>query len=113
MAGDIGLRQAIADLVALTRGLTVAANDVMVVTSTQAALDLIAATLPPASAVVVEDPGYICADAAFTSRGHRIVPAPVDRDGLDVARSTPGGTQAGADRDDTLLPVPDRTTDER
>ena len=85
MAGDIGLRQAIADLVAPTRGLTVAANDVMVVTSTQAALDLIAATLPPASAVVVEDPGYIFADAAFTSRGHRIVPAPVDRDGLDVA----------------------------
>jgi GntR family transcriptional regulator/MocR family aminotransferase len=83
--GDAGLRQAIADLVAPARGLTVAADDVLVVTSTQAALDLIAATLPPASAVVVEDPGYIFADSAFTSRGHRIVPAPVDDDGLDVA----------------------------
>ena len=75
----------IADLVAPARGLTVAADDVLVVTSTQAALDLMAATLPPGSAVVVEDPGYIFADSAFTGRGHRIVPAPVDGDGLDIA----------------------------
>jgi len=57
---------------------------VMIVTSTHAALDLIAATLPPASAIIVEDPGYVFADAAFTQRGHRILAAPVDDDGLDV-----------------------------
>ena len=85
MSGDPGLRRAIADLVAPTRGLTIDADDVMIVTSTQAALDLVAAVLPPGSTVVAEDPGYIFADAAFTRRGHRIVPVPVDRDGLDIA----------------------------
>lgn len=85
MMGDFGLRRAIADLVAPVRGMTVAAEDVMIVTSTHAALDLIAAILPPASSIVVEDPGYVFADAAFTRRGHRIVPAPVDDHGLDVA----------------------------
>ena len=85
MMGDPGLREAIANLVAPTRGLTVDADHVAIVTSTQSALDLIAAILPPGSSIVVEDPGYVFADGAFVRRGHRIVAAPVDRDGLDVA----------------------------
>lgn len=83
-AGDPGLRQAIATIVAPTRGLSVAADNIVVVGSTMAGFDLIAATLPRKSAVVVEDPGYHFADDAFHQRGHRVVPAPVDADGMDV-----------------------------
>ena len=54
-------------------------------TSAQSAFDHLAATLPEGSKVVVENPGYVFADAAFAGRGLTIVPAPVDRDGLDVA----------------------------
>lgn len=85
MMGDAGLRRAIADFVAPARGLSVSAEHVLVVTSTQAAMDLIAAILPSESEVVVEDPGYVFADAAFTRRGHRIIPVPVDAEGMDVA----------------------------
>jgi GntR family transcriptional regulator/MocR family aminotransferase len=83
-AGDAGLRQAIADLVLPARGLAASADDVIIVTSTQSALDLIAATAPAGSAVVVENPGYVFADLAFAGRQLRVVPAPVDDEGLDV-----------------------------
>jgi GntR family transcriptional regulator/MocR family aminotransferase len=83
-AGDRGLRQAIADLVLPARGLSGIADDVVIVTSAQSAFDLIAATVPAGSTVVVEDPGYVFADGAFTRRGLTVVPAPVDANGLDV-----------------------------
>src|SRR3982751_1577541 len=67
-AGDRGLRQAIADLVLPGRGLSGTSDDVVIVNSAQSAFDLIAATVPAGSAVVVEDPGYIFADGAFTRR---------------------------------------------
>ncbi|HUP67148.1 MAG TPA: PLP-dependent aminotransferase family protein, partial [Sphingomicrobium sp.] len=83
-AGDRGLRGAIADLVLPTRGLTGTADDIVIVTSAQSAFDLVAATVPPGSDVVVEDPGYIFADGAFAGRGLNVVAAPVDRHGLHV-----------------------------
>ena len=66
-AGDRGLRQAIADLVLPGRGLSGTSDDVVIVNSAQSAFDLIAATVPAGSAVVVEVPGYTFADGAFAS----------------------------------------------
>lgn len=83
-AGDPGLREAIATIVAPMRGLTVSANELMIVGSTISALDLIAAALPANSTVVVEDPGYHFADGAFLQRGFSIIPAIVDEEGLDI-----------------------------
>src|SRR5205085_1093568 len=83
-AGDLGLRQAIADLVLPSRGLSASADDLVIVTSAQSAFDHLAATLPPGSSIVVENPGYVFADAAFSGRQLRVVPAPVDDNGLDV-----------------------------
>lgn len=83
-AGDVGLRQAIADLVLPARGLSASADEVIIVTSAQSAFDHLAATLPEGSQVVVENPGYVFADAAFTGRGLTVVPAPVDDEGLNV-----------------------------
>ena len=83
-AGDRGLRRAIADLVLPARGLSGNADDVVIVTSAQSAFDLIAATVPAGSEVVVEDPGYVFADGAFIRRGLKVIPAPVDADGLNI-----------------------------
>lgn len=83
-AGDFGLRQAIADLLLPARGLSASADDLVIVTSAQSAFDHLAATLPPGASVVVENPGYVFADAAFAGRQLRVVPAPVDANGLDV-----------------------------
>jgi GntR family transcriptional regulator/MocR family aminotransferase len=84
-AGDPGLRQAIATMVAPVRGLSVTVNDIVIVGSTRSGFDLIAAALPANSAVIVEDPGYHFADGAFHRRGFKVIPAVVDDDGLDVA----------------------------
>lgn len=83
-AGDPGLRQAIAGVVAPMRGMTATADDVIIIGGTTSGFDLIASTLPEGATIVVEDPGYHFGDAAFRQRGCTIVPAPVDEHGLDV-----------------------------
>ena len=86
-AGDPGLRQAIATIVAPMRGLTVTADQLMIFGSTISALDLVASALPANSTVVVEDPGYHFADAAFVQRGLSVVPATVDQEGLNISEA--------------------------
>ena len=83
-AGDPGLRQAIATMVAPMRGLSITADDIVIVGSTTAGFDLIAAVLPAKSTVIVEDPGYHFADESFQRRGLKIIPVAVDGEGLDV-----------------------------
>jgi len=83
-AGDFGLRQAIATIVAPTRGVSVAADDIVIFGSTVTAVELIAAAFPKGSKVIVEDPGYHFIDGAFHRRGFAVVPVAVDEEGLDV-----------------------------
>jgi GntR family transcriptional regulator / MocR family aminotransferase len=84
-AGDPGLRCAIARHIGITRGIPAAADDVVITSGTQQALDVIArALLAPGDCVAVEDPGYLPARRLFQSLGGRIVGAPVDREGLLV-----------------------------
>ena len=82
--GDFGLRQAIANVVAPTRGLSVTADDILIFGSTVSAIELIAATFPKGSAAIVEDPGYHFVDGSFRRRGMEVITAPVDANGLDV-----------------------------
>lgn len=85
------LRREIATHVGLSRGLRCGPEHVLVLTSTQEALDLAARVmLDPGDTVVVEDPGYLSAHAAFAAAGARLHPVPVSRDGL-VTRSLPRG----------------------
>jgi GntR family transcriptional regulator/MocR family aminotransferase len=84
-AGDPALRAAIAAYVTNARGARCTADQVFVVNGTQQALDLVARVLlDPGDAVWVEDPGYAGAQAALVGAGARIVPVPVDDEGLDV-----------------------------
>lgn len=85
-AGWLPLRQAIASYLHAVRSLACSPDQIMIVSSTQAALDLCARVMArPAEAVWVEDPGYPGAREAFLLNGLRPVPVPVDHDGLQVA----------------------------
>ena len=58
----------------------------VIVSGTQQALDLLARLLiKPGDPVWMEDPGYFGASIAFARAGARIVPIPVDEEGLSVS----------------------------
>lgn len=85
-AGFPPLREAIAEYVAAARGTTCCAEQVIVTSGAQQGLALIARlVLDAGDAVWTEDPGYPRARASFAAAGARVVPVPVDIDGLDVA----------------------------
>ncbi len=84
-AGHPALRSALASMLAATRGLPVTANDVVITRGSQMALTLTArALLRPGDTVAVEQVGYRPAWEAFRGAGARVVPVPVDADGIDV-----------------------------
>jgi GntR family transcriptional regulator/MocR family aminotransferase len=84
-AGLGSLRAAIATHLRTARAVRCEAEQVIVVSGSQAALNLSAAVLlAPGDRVVVEEPGYPGADAAFNARGAELVPIDVDPHGVDV-----------------------------
>lgn len=86
-AGYGPLREAVAAYLGTARGVTCNPRQVIVLTSSQQALDLAARLLvDPGDEVWMEEPGYLGGRAALTAAGARIVPVPVDENGLDVAR---------------------------
>ncbi|MBB2930234.1 MocR-like pyridoxine biosynthesis transcription factor PdxR [Paraburkholderia silvatlantica] len=86
-AGEEKLRLAVSRYLAFNRAVQGNWQDVIVTQGAQQALDLLArVTLTPGDVVVVEDPGYPPARDVFAALGAKVVPVPVDRDGLVVAR---------------------------
>ena len=84
--GSKALRETIASYLRTARSLHCDADQVMIVSGSQQALEISARVLfDPASPVWVEDPGYALARAAFALTGCHLVPVPVDQEGLDVA----------------------------
>lgn len=85
-AGHPPLREAVAAYLGNARGVRCDASQVVIVSSSQQALDLIARlTLDPGDDVWIENPCYPGARAALLGSGARLVPVRVDDDGLDVA----------------------------
>jgi GntR family transcriptional regulator/MocR family aminotransferase len=79
------LREAIARSVSYARDVRAEPDDVVVTAGAQQGLDLIARVLlEPGDVVAVEDPGYPNARRLFASHGARVVPIPVDDEGLVV-----------------------------
>ncbi|MCE3001858.1 MAG: PLP-dependent aminotransferase family protein [Xanthomonadaceae bacterium] len=86
------LREAIARYLTQSRGARCTAAQVLVLTSSQQALQLLSATLLDEGDVVwMEDPGYAGARAAFAASGARLVDMPLDEQGatLDPRRPAP------------------------
>jgi GntR family transcriptional regulator/MocR family aminotransferase len=82
------LRVAISGHVSFTRAVACAPEDIVVTSGAQQAFDLLARVLvtPGRTTVAVENPGYPPARRALAAAGARIVPIPVDADGMLVSR---------------------------
>lgn len=82
------LREALAHYLATSRGVRASADQIMILPSAQAALNLIAATVVAAGDEVwVEDPGYPGAVAAFRASNARVTGIRLDEQGM---RRMPG-----------------------
>src|SRR5436190_9483479 len=80
------LREAIATYVRTSRGVRCEAEQIMIVSGSQQALDLATRVLLDAgTAAWVEEPGYWLVHRVLQSAGCRAVPVPVDSNGLMVA----------------------------
>jgi len=84
-AGYAPLREQIAAYVGAARAVQCGVSQVIVIGGSQQALELSARLLlDPGDAAWIEDPGYLGARAALQSSGARVVPVPVDDDGIAV-----------------------------
>jgi GntR family transcriptional regulator/MocR family aminotransferase len=86
--GRAVLRAAISNHVSFARAVASEPADVVVTSGTQQAFELLARILvtPGQTGVAFEDPGYPPLRAAFIANGARILPTPVDSEGLVVER---------------------------
>jgi GntR family transcriptional regulator / MocR family aminotransferase len=84
--GRADLREAIAIYLKRSRGVRCEADQVMIVSGSQQALDLATRVLLDAGdSAWVEEPGYWLVHRVLQARGCRAVPVPVDAEGLNVA----------------------------
>jgi GntR family transcriptional regulator/MocR family aminotransferase len=84
--GFAPLRETIADYLASSRGVRCAPDQIMIVSGIQQGLDLLARLLlRPGDPIWMEDPGYFGAIIAFRNAGARLIPVPVDEEGLSVS----------------------------
>jgi GntR family transcriptional regulator / MocR family aminotransferase len=80
------LREAVAAYLGSARGVTCDADQTLIVSSVQQALDLSARLLlDPGEPAWIEDPAYPGARLVLEAAGVKLVPVPVDADGIDVA----------------------------
>lgn len=85
--GQLPLREAIALYLAALRGARLTADQVVIVSGAQQAVELATRVLTdPGDAVWFEDPGYLAACGSITAHGARVVPVPVDDEGMIVER---------------------------
>lgn len=84
-AGVSRLRAGIARHLGVSRSVVAGPADVLVTNGAQQAFDLVARVLlRPGDTVAMEDPGYPPVRQLFEMAGARVVPVPVDADGLRV-----------------------------
>jgi len=84
-AGPISLRNALASMVAATRGVAARAENILVTRGSQMGIDLAArALVSPGDVIAVEALGYRPAWEALRASGAKLVALPVDAQGLDV-----------------------------
>lgn len=86
--GFKGLRVAIASYLGTSRGVACTPDQIFVVSGIQQGLDLIARVLlKRGQPVWMEDPGYFGALLAFRNVGAKVIPIPVDDQGMNPARA--------------------------
>lgn len=84
-AGHPALRAAIARHIGVSRAVRASADDVIVTAGAQHAFDLVGRVLlDPGAAVAIENPGYARVRLLYETHGARVVPVPVDDEGIVV-----------------------------
>jgi GntR family transcriptional regulator/MocR family aminotransferase len=79
------LREAVAEYLSISRGVQCSADQVLIISGVQEALERTAhLLLNPGDPVWVEEPGYPGATIVFRAVGARVCPVPVDSEGLDL-----------------------------
>jgi GntR family transcriptional regulator/MocR family aminotransferase len=95
--GSDSFRATIADYLKTARAVKCDASQIMVVNGSQQALDLCARVLlNPGDRVWIEEPGYWLARHVFVMAGCRLVPVPVDEEGLNVVEGMTRSRKARA-----------------
>jgi len=85
LAGFLPLRQSISSYLGAVRGLHCTAEQVLITSGAQQALDIVARTIiDPGDDVWVENPGYAGLRSTLTAAGACLNHIPVDEDGLSV-----------------------------
>lgn len=96
--GYLPLREALASYLAAARGVRCEPGQIMLVSGVQQGLDLITRLLTePGDAVWMEDPGHLGARGAFIAGQTRLIPVPVDTEGIvvdDAIRQCPAARLA-------------------
>ncbi|MGE0797479.1 MAG: PLP-dependent aminotransferase family protein [Lautropia sp.] len=93
--GLLELRRAISNYLRRVRAVQCSADDIVIVNGSQQALDLAARVLlNPGDRVVIEDPHYLGARMVFLAAGAKLLPCPVDADGLDIERAPRAAAKA-------------------
>ncbi|HEX3086900.1 MAG TPA: PLP-dependent aminotransferase family protein [Pyrinomonadaceae bacterium] len=94
-AGQQVLREAIAAYLGPARGVACEPDQIVIVSGTQQAVDLIARVLlDRGDAVLVEEYCYTAARAALLGAGLRLIPVAVDEAGLDISKPSMDTTEA-------------------
>jgi GntR family transcriptional regulator / MocR family aminotransferase len=84
-AGYRPLREAIARYLGAARGMRCDADCIVLTNGSLHAIDLaVNVLLDPGDAAWIEDPGFLGARGALANAGARLVPVPVDEEGMDV-----------------------------
>lgn len=94
-AGYQPLREIIANYLTTVRGVCCQPAQVIIVNGAHHAFELIARLLlDPGDPVWLEEPGFIGTRGVFQSLGLKLIPVPVDNEGLDVAAGIASNPQA-------------------
>jgi 2-aminoadipate transaminase len=81
--GIIEVRETLSDFVLRYRQITADAEEIIITTGSQSALDILARTLVnPGDVVITENPTYLAALGAFKNNGAKIVGIPIDEKGI-------------------------------
>jgi GntR family transcriptional regulator / MocR family aminotransferase len=95
--GDLRFRETLAVYLRTSRGVRCAPEQILVTSGSQHGLTIAARVLlDPGDEVWVEEPGYPGARDALAIAGARLIPVPVDEEGLDVTAGADLGPRARA-----------------
>ena len=94
-SGNVALQEAVCTHLRRSRAVVCDPSQVIVVNGSQQALDLIARVLiERGHRVAIEDPTYQGASEVLRGAGARLLPVPVDRDGINTAKLPPDARMA-------------------